>query len=71
HHFHAGLPPPIQSGRTENEETEELERVDGGKREKGKKNTAYMVMLESYVLQLLCVQKVLKEGTSENEPLSQ
>ncbi|MCL7025966.1 hypothetical protein MKW94_013579 [Papaver nudicaule] len=71
HHFHAGLPPLIQSGRTGNEQTEELERVDGGKREKSKKNIAYMVMLDSYVLQLLCVQKVLKEGTSEHEPLSQ
>ncbi|XP_026457149.1 uncharacterized protein LOC113357877 [Papaver somniferum] len=74
HHFHAGLPLPIQSGTkvyVENEETEELERIEGGKRGKSK-DTAYMVMLESYVLQLLCVQKVLKkEGTSEHEPLSQ
>ncbi|KAI3925134.1 hypothetical protein MKW98_009784 [Papaver atlanticum] len=71
HHFHAGLPLPIQSGTKGNEETEELERIEGGKREK-RKDTAYMVMLENYVLQLLCVQKVLKkEGTSEHEPLSQ
>ncbi|KAI3876221.1 hypothetical protein MKX03_019861 [Papaver bracteatum] len=74
HHFHAGLPLPIQSGtkvHVGNEETEELERIEGGKRGKSK-DTAYMVMLESYVLQLLCVQKVLKkEGTSEHEPLSQ
>ncbi|RZC55957.1 hypothetical protein C5167_014804 [Papaver somniferum] len=60
HQFHAGLPLPIQSGRKGNEETQELERIEGGKR--GKRNdTAYMVMLESYVLQLLCVQKVLKK----------
>ncbi|RZC62956.1 hypothetical protein C5167_024701 [Papaver somniferum] len=71
HHFHAGLPLPIQSGTKGNEETEELERIEGGKRGKSK-DTAYMVMLESYVLQLPCVQKVLKkEGTSEHEPLSQ
>ncbi|KAI3876224.1 hypothetical protein MKX03_019864 [Papaver bracteatum] len=60
HQFHSGLPLPIQSGMKGNEETEELERIEGGKREK-RKDTAYMVMLESYVLQLLCVQKVLKK----------
>ncbi|KAI3952829.1 hypothetical protein MKX01_006872 [Papaver californicum] len=66
HHFHAGLPSPILSGRKGSVETEESETVHGGKREKCK-DTAYTVMLESYVLQLLCVQKVLKEGTSKHD----
>ncbi|KAI3938489.1 hypothetical protein MKW92_042633 [Papaver armeniacum] len=65
------IPDKLKIFHVGNEETEELERIEGGKRGKSK-DTAYMVMLESYVLQLLCVQKVLKkEGTSEHEPLSQ
>ncbi|KAL5710062.1 hypothetical protein ACHQM5_020671 [Ranunculus cassubicifolius] len=53
-------------GTVEIEEESDFQEIDTTFKENDSKETSYKVMLESYVLQLLCVQKVLKEETQQN-----
>ncbi|OVA17296.1 hypothetical protein BVC80_1837g95 [Macleaya cordata] len=63
YHFDAGFPFPSQSGSKVNAGKGDTE----AEKSCGSKDPSYLVMLESYVLQLLCVQKVLTEEASEQE----
>ncbi|XP_058068312.1 uncharacterized protein LOC131217409 [Magnolia sinica] len=61
----ADVPVLLQSGNEEKEPSRAVNTKIGSEGH-ASGDPSYQVMLESYVLQLLCVQKVLKEASEPN-----
>ncbi|PIA37439.1 hypothetical protein AQUCO_03000191v1 [Aquilegia coerulea] len=63
---HMQLPSQICPEGVADKEDSRSEKINIGSKGHTSSNSSYQVMLESYVLQLLCVQKVLREATEQD-----
>ncbi|KAF5191195.1 hypothetical protein FRX31_019219 [Thalictrum thalictroides] len=63
---HMQFPSQICTEEVAEKEDSKSEKINIGSKGHNSKNPSYQVMLESYVLQLLCVQKVLREATEQD-----